>query len=180
MTFRQQLFIPNKRAYIKGINRPCVDCIICSIINDEPEVANLTIWKNDKVAACANLYPYNAGHLLLFPLRHITDPRQLNDEEVRQMHLLLNHAMDCLDKVYTPSGYNIGFNIGEASGASIEHIHQHIVPRYARELGFVDITAGAKIIIEDPLETLQKLRAAFAGITIEPERVNAGPATVEK
>lgn len=180
MTFRKQLFIPNKRAYITGMNRPSVECIICSIINDEPAVANLTVWKNSVVAACANLYPYNAGHLLLFPLRHVTDPRQLTHEEMRQMHVLLNHSLDRLDHIYQPAGYNIGFNIGEASGASIEHIHQHIVPRYARELGFVDITAGAKIIIEDPSETLEKLRNAFSSLSIEVSDTDKAQENCEK
>lgn len=164
MTFRQQLFIPNKRAYISGLKRPAVECIICSIINDDPAVANLTVWKNETVAACANLYPYNAGHLLLFPLRHIRDPRELTAEESRQMHTLLCHSLEKLSAVYNPEGYNVGYNIGEASGASIEHLHQHIVPRYPRELGFVDITAGAKIIIEDPNVTLSRLREAFADV----------------
>ncbi|MDD2999326.1 MAG: HIT domain-containing protein [Candidatus Riflebacteria bacterium] len=166
MAFKQQLFIPNKRDYIMGMKRPAVDCIICSIINDEPEVANLMIWKNSTVAACVNLYPYNAGHLLLFPLRHITDPRQLNVTEQNHMNLLLNHSLEKLDGIYSPSGFNIGYNIGEASGASIPHLHQHVVPRYPRELGFVDITAGAKIIIEDPHVTLEKLKQAFKGLTI--------------
>ncbi|PKL49720.1 MAG: histidine triad (HIT) protein [Candidatus Riflebacteria bacterium HGW-Riflebacteria-2] len=166
MTFRQQLFIPNKRAYISGLKRPAVECIICSIIANDPAVANLTVWKNSAVAACANLYPYNAGHLLLFPLRHIKDPRELSNEESRQMHTLLCHSLTKLSEVYQPEGFNIGYNIGEASGASIEHLHQHIVPRYPRELGFVDITAGAKIIIEDPNITLSRLREAFADVNI--------------
>ena len=166
MTFRQQLFVPNKRDYIAGLKRPAVECILCSIINDEPSVTNLTIWKNDIVVVCANLYPYNAGHLLLFPLRHITDPRHLNSNEQQQMQALLSASLDRLESVYRPLGFNIGFNIGEASGASIEHLHQHVVPRYHRELGFVDITAGAKIIIEDPLVTISKLKEAFAGLKI--------------
>ncbi len=166
MTFRQQLFVPNKRDYITGLNRPTVTCIICAINNEEPDVKNLTIWKNETVAVCANLYPYNAGHLLLYPLRHITDPRQLNEVEQNQMHQLLCASLERLEAVYHPLGFNIGFNIGEASGASIEHLHQHIVPRYHRELGFVDITAGAKIIIEDPQVTLSKLKEAFAGLKI--------------
>jgi ATP adenylyltransferase len=168
MPFQRQLFIPNKRDYIKGANRPDVECIMCSIIENSPEVTNLLVWKNEHVAACANLYPYNAGHLLLFPVRHITDPRQYNDLEVKQINLLLRQTMEILDKIYMPSGYNIGYNVGEASGASIEHLHQHVVPRYSRELGFVDITAGAKIIIEDPEVTLQNLKAAFASFKIKP------------
>lgn len=168
MTFKHQLFIPNKRDYIKGVNRPGVDCIICSIIANAPEVTNLLVWKNDIVAACANLYPYNAGHLLLFPIRHIHDPRELTREESLQMRLLLDYSLCALDRIYQPAGYNLGCNVGEASGASIPHLHQHIVPRYSRELGFVDITAGAKIIIEDPVSTLEKLKTAFADCNINP------------
>lgn len=167
MTFQKQLFIPNKRDYITGEKRPEVECIICSIISQDPEVTNLLVWKNEHVAICANLYPYNAGHLLLFPTRHIDDPRDYNNTEIVQMQLLLKKTLEVLDKLYQPAGYNIGYNVGEASGASIAHLHQHVVPRYARELGFVDITAGAKIIIEDPQITLENLKKAFANFCIE-------------
>lgn len=168
MPFQKQLFIPNKREYITRAREPGGPCIICAIIAEAPEVTNLLVWKNDQVAACANLYPYNAGHLLLFPLRHIHDPREFTAAEALQMQCLLNHTLETLDKVYQPSGYNIGYNVGEASGASIPHLHQHVVPRYSRELGFVDITAGAKIIIEDPSETLEKLKKAFLDFAINP------------
>jgi ATP adenylyltransferase len=168
MTFKKQLFIPNKREYITRARQTGGPCIICSIIEEAPEVTNLLVWKNHKVAACANLYPYNAGHLLLFPLRHINDPRELDAEEALQMQMLLNHSLTALDKIYQPAGYNIGYNVGEASGASIPHLHQHVVPRYSRELGFVDITAGAKIIIEDPAVTLEKLKKVFLEFTIKP------------
>ncbi|GAB4283425.1 MAG: HIT domain-containing protein [Candidatus Rifleibacteriota bacterium] len=167
MTFKKHLFIPNKRDYIIGKKRPAVECIICSIVNESPEVTNLLIWKNDVVAACANLYPYNAGHMMLFPIRHINDPREYTVEELFNMNELLKKSLDVLDAIYNPSGFNIGYNIGEASGASISHIHQHVVPRYSRELGFVDITAGAKIIIEDPVKTLENLRKKFRGFKIK-------------
>ena len=70
--------------------------------------------------------------------------------------------MDILDKEYMPQGFNIGFNIGEASGASIAHLHRHIVPRYKNELGFIDIVGGAKIYIEDPKETVKKIKKSFS------------------
>lgn len=113
------------------------------------------------MAISANLYPYNAGHLLLFPRRHMVDIREMTEEESRRMMQLTGHCMTILDLVYAPHGYNVGFNIRDASGASIEHLHQHIIPRYPKELGFVDIVAGAKIIIEDPETTMKKLRTAF-------------------
>jgi len=67
--------------------------------------------------------------------------------------------LNIIDEIYNPTGYNIGFNIGEFAGASINHLHLHIIPRFKNELGLIDIIGGAKVIIEDPNETLKKLRA---------------------
>ncbi len=163
MPFRRQLFVPAKRDYIKGKKRPPVDCILCSILAGDPQVTSLLIWQDDLFAVCANLYPYNAGHLLLFPKRHIVDPRQLNRHEEAGFFPLLRRCLDVLERLYQPLGFNIGFNIGDASGASIEHLHQHLVPRYHKELGFVDIITGSKIIIEDPQTTMTRIKEAFAG-----------------
>lgn len=161
MTFRKQLFIPNKRDYITGKNQPEVECILCAILEGHPEITSLLVWKNDLVAVCANLYPYNAGHLLIFPIRHIEDPRELTENELLSVHNSMKSSLDKLESLYFPQGFNIGYNVGEASGASIPHLHQHVIPRYPRELGFVDITSGSKIIIEDPNITLKKLQRAF-------------------
>ena len=166
MSFDRHLFIPNKMGYIKGSNRPKVDCILCSVCNNDPRVDNLVLWKNELVAASINLYPYTSGHTLVFPLRHVTETNQLTDEEVLQIHKVQIFTIEVLKKLYNPSGFNIGYNIGEASGASISHIHQHIVPRYPRELGFVDIISGTKILIEDPQVTLEKMRNAFKDFKI--------------
>jgi len=158
---RHHLFVPNKRDYIKGNKKPKVGCIICAILAKDPRVENLLVWKDDLWAASVNLYPYNPGHIFLFPVRHIIDLRDLTQEEAQRMFLLTNHCLTILDSLFEPCGYNVGFNIGDASGASIDHLHQHMVPRYPKELGFVDICAGAKIIIEDPLVTVEKLKKAF-------------------
>jgi ATP adenylyltransferase len=135
---------------------------LCSVIQKEAGVDNFLIWQNDLIAVSANLYPYNAGHLLIFPIRHMTDYRDLNSAEMQTLGEVTKASLDILDLVYEPAGFNVGFNIGDASGASIPHLHQHVVPRYPRELGFVDIVGGAKIIIEAPSVTLARLREAFA------------------
>lgn len=166
MSFEHQLFIPNKRAYITGANRPKVDCILCSVCNNDPRVDNLIVWKNETVAVSVNLYPYNSGHILLFPVRHVTETTQFTDEEVMQMHKLQVHSLEILKELYNPAGFNIGYNVGYASGASIEHVHQHIVPRYNRELGFIDIISGSKIMVEDPNNTLKRLKEAFDGFRL--------------
>lgn len=160
--FKKNLFVPGKQDYIKKARTPGGSCILCAILSGDRNVANLLIARNDSIAVSANLYPYNAGHLLVFPVRHIVDPRQMNPAERSELFSMLEQSMNVLEKQYQPDGYNIGFNIGEASGASIAHLHMHIVPRYPRELGFVDVTAGAKIIIEDPAVTMERLKKAFS------------------
>ncbi len=89
----------------------------------------------------------------------------LNDEEALELHKLQNLCLDVLESVYAPHGFNLGYNIGEAGGASIEHLHLHIVPRYRRETGFIDIIGETKIIVEDPKVSLSRVREAFVKAT---------------
>ncbi|MCX7919703.1 MAG: HIT domain-containing protein [bacterium] len=157
---KKHLFVPGKRKYIHERKR-LQGCILCGILNNAPDVVNLTIYKSKLFSVSLNLYPYNPGHVMLFPNRHIVDPRELTIKEVNELYKIQNLTMDVLEEIYNPRGFTIGFNVREASGASIEHLHLHIVPRYYNELGFLDIIGGSKIIVEDPNETKQKLTDAF-------------------
>ncbi len=162
---RKNIFVPDKLAYIRGKKTPRVDCIICSVLSKDPRVECLLIWEDELCGVSANLYPYNAGHLLIFPKRHILDLREMSSDEAFRLSEITKGSLDILDKIYEPAGYNIGFNIGDASGASVAHLHQHLVPRYPKELGFMDIMAGTKIIIESPQETMKKLKKGFASFS---------------
>jgi ATP adenylyltransferase len=157
---KKHLFVPGKRKYIHQ-RKQQPGCILCGILADSPNVVNLTIYKTKQFSVSLNLYPYNPGHLMLFPNRHIVDPRELTAGEVKELYQLQNRVLDILEQVYQPRGFTIGYNVREASGASIEHLHLHIVPRYYNELGFLDIIGGSKIIVEDPNETKLKLKSAF-------------------
>ena len=159
---RKNLFVPNKMAYVRGKNRPSVECILCAIAQHDERVESLEVYQSPSFVVSLNLYPYSPGHLLLFPKRHIVDIRELTDEEAMELHAIQKLCIDVLDEVYSPHGYNLGYNIGRAAGASIQHLHLHIVPRYNRELGFIDIIGGAKIIVEEPNETCKRLRKAFS------------------
>ncbi|MFB3894781.1 MAG: HIT domain-containing protein [bacterium] len=157
---KKHLFVPGKRKYIHQ-RRHYPGCILCDILNNSPKVVNLTIYKTKLFSISLNLFPYNPGHLMLFPNRHIVDPRALTPTEVKELNRLQNISLGVLEQIYEPSGFTIGYNIREASGASIKHLHMHIVPRYYSELGFLDILGGSKIIVEDPIETKQKIQAEF-------------------
>jgi ATP adenylyltransferase len=154
------LYSLNKLQYIKG-KRPMVECIFCAIINRAEEVEKLLVFEGENTVISVNKYPYNSGHLLICPKRHIIDYRELTPEEEQEIQLMLRKSLDALDTLYSPSGYNVGYNIGEFAGASLPHLHMHVIPRYPNELGFIDIVGGAKIVVEDPEQTMKNLKKAF-------------------
>jgi ATP adenylyltransferase len=162
MERRPNLFVPGKTEYVKKKSgRPPGQCILCDIARGAGDVVNLEVARDEDFLITLNLYPYNPGHVMLFPARHVEDPRELDAEELAQLARLQNLTLDVLKAEYNPAGFNVGYNVGAAAGASIAHLHLHVVPRYPRELGVVDILSGAKIVIEDPTETRVRLRAAF-------------------
>jgi len=156
----KHLFIPDKLAYVKG-NKPEVACILCAINEKDPEVTKLDIYHSEHFIISLNLYPYNPGHLMIFPKKHLIDPRELNDEQVLELNKLTTMTLNIIEKLYSPQGFNVGYNIGYVSGASIKHLHLHIIPRYKNEIGFIDIVGKTRIIVEDPNQTLKKLKEAF-------------------
>ena len=166
---RKHLFIPSKIDYVRG-KRPQVDCILCAIVARDSKVTDTSLYNNSLITVALNIYPYNPGHLMVFPNRHIEDLSELSSEEVMEMHRWTVFSMNILKKLYHSQGFNIGYNLGEAAGASIKHLHLHIVPRYKNELGFVDIIAGSKIFVEDPARAMIKLKEAFLREEKEKER----------
>jgi ATP adenylyltransferase len=150
-----------KMKYLKG-EKP-EGCALCLIRDKSPKVPDLTVFRNEFVEVSLNLYPYNPGHLMVFPLRHVTDIRRLEKEERAAMNQALDTALDALDLVYSPQGYNTGFNMGRCAGASIEHIHLHIIPRYPAEIGIAELLAGKRVMVEDLFTSRDRLREAWPG-----------------
>jgi len=147
----------DKISYVRGKHPE--GCILCLIRDRSPEVVDLSIWRDELFIVSVNLYPYNPGHLMIHPVRHVEDVRELAVEEERALSLLQRTMLDLLDKVYTPHGYNIGYNMGGAAGASIGHLHLHVIPRFPCETGIADLIAGKRVLVEDPRESARALRA---------------------
>jgi ATP adenylyltransferase len=121
-------------------------------------VENLLLFKGENGSVSLNLYPYNPGHLMIFPNRHLEDLRELTAEEENSINRLTRGCLDMVTDLYRTDSFNIGYNMGPFSGASIQHLHLHIVPRYPNELGFADVLAGTKLIVEEPTVTAEKLK----------------------
>lgn len=149
-----------KFAYVKGERPP--GCILCLIRDRDPSVVDLSVHRDPLFIVAVNLYPYNPGHLLVFPTRHLTDLRDLEQAEEAHLARLTRYLLDSLDKLNPAGGYNLGYNMGRAAGASIDHLHLHIIPRFPNELGIADLLAGKRVLVESPLETARRLRERLA------------------
>jgi ATP adenylyltransferase len=149
-----------KYAYVTG-PKP-TGCILCLIRDRDPSVVDLSVYRDQLFIAAVNLYPYNPGHLLVFPARHLTDLRELGPREERRLTELIRYLLDVCDRVGRPEGYNLGYNMGHTAGASIDHLHLHIIPRFPNETGIADLIAGKRVLIEEPLETTRRLRERIA------------------
>lgn len=149
-----------KMVYLKG-KRP-EGCILCLVRDGSDEVQSLIVHETDYSIVSLNLYPYNPGHLLVFPKRHARDLRELTPDETADVDSLTRLCLDVLDETHGPAAYNIGCNMGLVAGASIDHLHWHIIPRYPREIGIAELMAGMRVLVQDPKETQRVLRDAFA------------------
>jgi ATP adenylyltransferase len=152
----------DKMEYVKG-PRPA-GCILCLIRDQSPDVVDLTVYNDDLFTISVNLYPYNPGHLMIFPNRHLEDIRDYTADEEARISRLTRVSLRVLDLTHEPSGFNIGYNMGAVAGASIDHVHQHIIPRYPREIGIADLIAGSRVLIEDPRRTRDRIQEAFQSI----------------
>ena len=160
MQARHHLFAHNKLDYVRG-QRPQVDCILCAVRDAHPEVEQLEVFRSPQFLVSINLYPYNPGHLMLVPLRHVEWPNELTESEALELHHLQAHCLQIIRTLYPAAGFNIGYNLGEAGGGSINHLHLHLVPRFRNEQGFMGTIGQVQIMVETPDQMLQKFKAAF-------------------
>ncbi len=160
-----KLWSPWRSKYIDSFNdkNDKSRCVFCELmqkdVNDE---SNLLIDKGKYTFSVLNLYPYNNGHLMVVPFRHTDNFFSLNTEEKNEVMDKLQLLAKALKKVLNPEGFNIGANLGKISGAGIhEHLHFHIVPRWAGDTNFMPVIGEVKVISQDLLETKRKLLKAL-------------------
>ena len=160
-----RLWAPHRMEYLKGENRPLsangVECPFCRIstLSDEE---GLIVARGETAFVVMNLYPYNAGHLLICANRHIADLTDLTKVERDEISDLTAHAMVTLRKVSAPAGFNLGMNQGAISGAGVaEHIHQHVVPRWSGDANFMPLIGQTKVMPMLLSQTRDELAAAW-------------------
>ena len=161
----QRLWAPHRMSYLEGENRPLagneIKCPFCRIAElDDAEA--LIVARGKEAYVVMNLYPYNAGHLLVCTNRHVAELPELTESERNEVQSLIAHGMKVLRKVSNASGFNIGINQGDVSGAGIAgHFHQHIVPRWAGDANFMPIIGKTKVIPKLLQESREQLAAGW-------------------
>ena len=147
----ERLWTPHRMAYIGGENKPedpddGAQCPFCAAPQRSDDDA-LVVHRGTAAYVILNLYPYNAGHLLVCPYRHVADYTDLEQDEVLEIAELTRTAMRVIREVSGPAGFNLGMNQGEVAGAGIAaHLHQHVVPRWQGDANFLPIVGRTKAV----------------------------------
>ncbi|WNI14683.1 HIT family protein [Actinacidiphila sp. ITFR-21] len=162
----QRLWTPHRLAYIQGENKPtgpgagdgCPFCAIPATSDEE----GLIIRRGGHVYAVLNLYPYNSGHLMVVPYRHVADYTDLDADETAELAELTKQAMTALRAASGAHGFNIGMNQGAVAGAGIAaHLHQHVVPRWGGDMNFMPVVGHTKVLPQLLADTRKILADAW-------------------
>ncbi|GII34029.1 HIT family protein [Planotetraspora mira] len=160
----QRLWTPHRMAYIKGENKPSGTgegdgCPFCEIPK-MPDEDGLIVARGSVVYAVLNLYPYNSGHLMVVPYRHVADYADLDEAETAELAEFTKRSTLALRKASGAQGFNIGMNLGGVAGAGIAaHLHQHVVPRWGGDTNFMPVVGHTKVLPQ----LLRDTRTLLAG-----------------
>jgi ATP adenylyltransferase len=156
----RRLWTPHRLAYIKeaGTDDGCPFCRIPAM----PDEDGLVVARGDAVYAVLNLHPYNPGHLMVLPYRHVADLEELTAEESGELMSFTQDALRTMRRVAAPHAFNVGLNLGTVAGGSLaEHLHQHVVPRWGGDANFIAVVGQTKVIPQLLSETRALLAEAW-------------------
>jgi ATP adenylyltransferase len=152
--FRQRM------EYLRSV--PSTECFLCMDAGTDDLEGNFVLERNDLCLIVLNRYPYNSGHLLVSPLRHVGQLEELTKQERDEVVAGTIRAVGALRASMEPEGFNVGANLGSAAGAGIPgHLHMHVVPRWTGDTNLMPVLAGTKILPEDLEQTYRRLKPHF-------------------
>ena len=156
----KQLWAPWRLEYISSADEQA-GCVFCDAAALKDEEA-LVVHRGSAAFVLLNKYPYASGHLMVAPYRHAGEFGELEDAEALELHRLAGSAIGALAQLYGPQGYNLGWNLGRIAGAGVvDHVHLHVVPRWAGDTNFMPVLADVKVLPEHLVETRRRLADAW-------------------
>jgi ATP adenylyltransferase len=156
----KHIWAPWRIEYIRLKHSPT--CILCDKPKETKDKENYIVYRGKKNFIMLNSYPYNPGHLLIAPYRHIGNLEELTEAERNEHYELMSRSIVVLKKVFGPAGFNIGANLGKVAGAGIDdHFHSHIVPRWQGDNNYMPVLASVRIIPQALADTYESLVGKF-------------------
>jgi len=160
-----RIWAPWRSVYVGGSHSE--GCVFCGKLQSDDDEANLLLLRGDNTIVLMNLYPYNNGHLLIMPKRHVGDIEDLTGEEMSELFQMIQKMIRVL-RAFNPQGFNVGANIGRAAGAGVPgHFHIHVVPRWAGDTNFMPVIGDVRVISESLEETFKKLKESLKNLQEE-------------
>jgi len=156
----EQIWAPWRIEYIQ-MEKP-KGCILCQKPKQKNDAANYILYRGDKNFVIMNSFPYNPGHLMIAPYRHVANLDELTNEELHEHFEIVSRSIKVLRQLFEPGGFNLGINMGKSAGAGIEdHVHTHVVPRWQGDTNFMPIISDTRVIPEALAETYNRLKGKF-------------------
>jgi ATP adenylyltransferase len=156
---RNHLWAPWRIKYVQGLDKSS-DCFIChNLQNPQDDSKNLVLWRTEKSVVILNRFPYNNGHLLIAPVRHIGELDKVSEEEMLEMFKVVRESQKALSLALKPHGFNVGMNLGRCSGAGLPgHLHIHVVPRWEGDTSFMSVCSDTNVISQSLTELYEMLK----------------------
>ncbi|MBI4898470.1 MAG: HIT domain-containing protein [Actinobacteria bacterium] len=161
---KDRLWAPWRIQYVEANKEPSTGsgCIFCDKPGEDDDESNLIVHRGEHAYVILNGYPYNNGHVMVVPYRHVAEYHALEAAARDELGALTALSLEVLGGCYNPGGFNVGINQGAAAGAGIAaHLHQHIVPRWAGDTNFMPVVADTRVLPEGLAASYEKIRAAF-------------------
>jgi ATP adenylyltransferase len=154
------LWAPWRLEYVSNADdqQGCVFCVAAST----PDEQSFVVHRGELAFVLLNRFPYSSGHLMVAPLRHVGDFTQLSSKEASEIQALTVRSLEVLGDAYHPDGFNVGWNLGRSAGAGVvDHVHEHVVPRWQGDTNFMPVLADVRVIPEHLRATHARLSAAW-------------------
>jgi ATP adenylyltransferase len=157
----KRLWAPWRLEYVSNADEQD-GCVFCRAASSRSDEDALVVHRGERAFVLVNKFPYASGHLMVAPYRHEGELGELSDEEALEIHRLASVALGALAETLHPQGFNLGWNLGRIAGAGVvDHVHLHVVPRWAGDTNFMPVLADVRVLPEALEETREKLAAAW-------------------
>ncbi|MBC5792771.1 MAG: HIT domain-containing protein [Nanohaloarchaea archaeon] len=156
--YETYLWSPKREEYEAKEIPEDIDCIFCAQANNDDRVSKVTVYEDDFLMVELNIFPYNTGHLMVVPKKHVNSMTELEDDERNKLFSMVSNVEELQREVVDPAGIDVGINIGKEAGESIPHLHVQLVPIYEKDRGFMETALDTKVMKKSIMDMAEEYR----------------------